>query len=73
MGRSKDLAIDHDHATGRIRGLLCDNCNIGLGCYLDDPARLRRAADYLESGGTCPIAIQAGPSLIKQKQKRKDS
>ena len=41
------LAIDHCHGTGAIRGLLCQNCNIGLGKFQDDPALLKAAADYL--------------------------
>lgn len=47
--RKHMLSIDHDHKTGEIRGLLCSRCNHRLlGSANDDPARLRRAADYLE-------------------------
>ena len=39
--------LDHDHVTGAIRGILCINCNHGIGKFFDDPALLERAAAYL--------------------------
>ena len=40
-------AIDHDHATGKVRGVLCNNCNWGLGLFRDDPRVIERAIEYL--------------------------
>jgi hypothetical protein len=47
-GKVKALAVDHDHATGQIRQLLCSDCNTAIGKMRDDPQRLRAAADYIE-------------------------
>ncbi len=42
------LAVDHNHATGQIRGLLCHGCNVALGLAKENPQILRALADYLE-------------------------
>jgi Autographiviridae endonuclease VII len=47
--RAEGWHVDHDHATSRIRGVLCQRCNHGIGLLDEDPARLRAAAEYLES------------------------
>jgi hypothetical protein len=42
------FSVDHDHITGKIRGLLCTRCNTGLGSFRDNKEFLRKAISYLE-------------------------
>lgn len=44
---TRPLAVDHNHDTGKVRSLLCGNCNVGIGNLRDNPEIVRKALDYL--------------------------
>lgn len=46
-GKLRNLAVDHCHVTGKIRGLLCGSCNKALGLFRDSPEVLLHATNYL--------------------------
>lgn len=46
-----NLAVDHCHKTGKIRGLLCSDCNLGLGKFEDNPETIASAIKYLTNKG----------------------
>lgn len=48
--REAKLFVDHCHSSGQVRGLLCNNCNIGIGSFEDNTIYLSKAADYLSAG-----------------------
>jgi len=50
-GKIKRLAIDHCHTTGKVRGLLCQRCNTGIGRFDDNVVLLKQAIQYLEKFG----------------------
>jgi hypothetical protein len=63
------LAVDHDHATGQIRGLLCSGCNLAVGNARDNPSTLRNLADYLERP-TVTIPVSPQPSAVPGRKRR---
>ena len=46
---ARRLCVDHCHVTGNVRGLLCSPCNLAIGQFKDSPARMRKAAAYVEA------------------------
>ena len=47
-GKLCELAVDHDHKTGRVRGLLCVRCNLGIGSFGDSSELTQKAVEYLK-------------------------
>lgn len=47
----RNLAVDHCHTTGKVRGLLCSLCNKGLGSFKDSTESLEKAIEYLKQNG----------------------
>ena len=54
--RVRRMVVDHDHETGRVRGLLCTACNTGVGCFRDNPSWMAEASTYVYSGKV--LAVQ---------------
>ncbi|MFV8127612.1 endonuclease VII domain-containing protein [Streptomyces syringium] len=52
--------VDHDHGTGKVRGVLCFNCNSALGKLRDDRGAMRRAIAYLEGNAWKPTLVASG-------------
>jgi len=49
VNKVKMLSVDHCHVTGKIRGLLCHQCNVGLGAFKDSIENLECASEYLKA------------------------
>lgn len=62
----RDLNMDHDHATGEFRGMLCDNCNAGIGRFKDDTMRLESAILYLKRHAQPTLATVASEEARKK-------
>lgn len=56
---NRGLFVDHDHSTGQVRGLLCHNCNTGIGMLKDDPKLLQNALWYFEQAAAIQKSKEA--------------
>lgn len=59
---TEGLCLDHDHATGKIRGVLCFRCNRALGLFQEDTQRMLNAIHYLQKSGPATYPV-AGPKI----------
>ena len=57
-GTTNAACLDHDHETGKLRGLLCMLCNRGLGNFKDSVVALKTAADYVSRHARRAVALQ---------------
>jgi len=49
--KSKEIHVDHDHRTGKVRGIICMKCNFALGDVNDSIERIQKVIDYLKKHG----------------------
>ena len=57
------LSVDHDHATGKVRGLLCASCNLMIGYAGDSATRLYSGAEYVKAHNRAGREMSARPAF----------
>lgn len=67
----KELVVDHDHASGSVRSLLCRNCNTGIGLMGESPTALQGAIEYLDRWAKVFTGPDPKPVPTKKKPKKK--
>lgn len=70
--KNGDGYIDHDHATGRIRGLLCNPCNLALGVALEDLSRLEGLTEYAKARVVPQVVEVIGGAIMREARKQEE-
>lgn len=60
-----NMCIDHDHDTGKVRGILCHHCNCAIGMFRDDVVRMKQAIEYLQKSEERATTIEKLKSEVE--------
>lgn len=52
LDANKQTCVDHNHKTGKVRGILCRKCNVGIGAFQENKSIMLKASHYIESDGS---------------------